>query len=224
MDIRVKLIRMLLEDTGVNILDSGGKDGRYWQRNQRIGHTIKDWEALPEIEIVDVDENSISIIRNIYHWLKEVLYVTPESEYWEEEFYKWEKTQDSDYGYLDLLRIFFRKRFGDYEEGNTYNYDSSLSQAFDWVYNDDEEIIAIRIHNGCDIRGGYTKPRFFKADDWRFMLYGDFVIKCEKCGKMWEGYEGYYIDDKNPIFIDMDVYEETGKLIHKGCGGELKIY
>ena len=59
---------------------------------------------------------------------------------------------------------------GDIQAGNTYNDASLLSQVFqyvDWVEpNTEQAFIAIQIHNGADVRGGYTRPVVFSYKEW----------------------------------------------------------
>ena len=52
---------------------------------------------------------------------------------------------------------------------NTYNDDCILSQTLQIIYSDsifesDNQIIALSIHNGADVRGGYTDFKIFGAD------------------------------------------------------------
>lgn len=57
---------------------------------------------------------------------------------------------------------------GTLEEGepmciNTYNGEDALSQVLQYVLfsGDAGEFVILQIHGGCDVRGGYTKPRVF---------------------------------------------------------------
>ena len=56
---------------------------------------------------------------------------------------------------------------------NSYNYENALSQVFQyiWFEYDYDEYIAISIHNGCDIRGGYTDIHIFKVE-WSEEMWG----------------------------------------------------
>jgi hypothetical protein len=50
---------------------------------------------------------------------------------------------------------------------NSYNCDSCLSQVIQFVYAGDfyeDNIIALSIHNGADVRGGYTDYKIFSGD------------------------------------------------------------
>jgi hypothetical protein len=55
---------------------------------------------------------------------------------------------------------------------NTYNGESDLSQCYvwevygeniaDWVY-DDDALMVVYAHTGCDVRGGYAYPLFLRC-------------------------------------------------------------
>ena len=55
---------------------------------------------------------------------------------------------------------------------NTYNGESDLSQVLQgsrikiFVDGQYEDYYLIQIHNGCDVRGGYTDAKLFKANQW----------------------------------------------------------
>ena len=58
----------------------------------------------------------------------------------------------------------FKKDIGVF---NSYNCDSCLSQVIQFVYAGDfyeDNIIALSIHNGADVRGGYTDYKIFSGD------------------------------------------------------------
>ena len=48
-DIKKTIYKMLTENTGTHFLDSGGANGRNWQRNQT--KTIKDFQDEPEAKL-----------------------------------------------------------------------------------------------------------------------------------------------------------------------------
>jgi hypothetical protein len=49
MKIENLVYKMLTTSTGIALMDSGGDDGRAWQRN--IKRTLKDFENDPEVEL-----------------------------------------------------------------------------------------------------------------------------------------------------------------------------
>lgn len=68
--------------------------------------------------------------------------------------------------YLDTLGINI------YRTWNTYNGDSDLSQTLQGsniIINDDEYVL-IQIHNGADVRGGYTDAKLFKVTEEHYSM------------------------------------------------------
>ena len=84
---------------------------------------------------------------------------------------------------------------------NTYNWENLLSQGLQFLtfYDENEDMyIILQIHNGCDIRGGYTKPRFFKVleEDYFFLAMSDVHAYCD-CKSLYSDDSGYHwYDDK----------------------------
>ena len=90
------------------------------------------------------------------------------SKYWlelMEEFPAWLAKQEDEEG--NPLHEPFGGIYGDGEifTTNTYNYECVLDQTIQFTYfsNDGGEYIALQIHGGADVRGGYTKPRIFSV-------------------------------------------------------------
>lgn len=173
------LAGMLKENTGTHFLDSGGAYGRHWQRNQ-----VRDFEAEKESSLEF--EPSITVIHNTYHWLKERCHFEPELDaLFHGEFLKEVVDPDDDKHWLELMEEFpewlakYEDEDGDtiygvstgfYGEGepitiNTYNEEELLSQILQFKYfcNEQGEFIALQVHGGADVRGGYTKPRIFSV-------------------------------------------------------------
>ena len=87
---------------------------------------------------------------------------------------------------------------GPYSEGepwteNTYNGECILSQTLQYISCtiDNECIIILQVHGGCDVRGGYTEPRVFDGGD-EFLIYNDATIGCVRCGASWFTDDGYH--------------------------------
>lgn len=91
---------------------------------------------------------------------------------------------------------------GMYDQGepftvNTYNGEDALSQTLQytvWEY-EGESYVALQIHGGADVRGGYTAPKIFNigSDDGvaYFLMNADATCTCDQCGA------GWYTDDAN---------------------------
>ncbi len=174
------LARMLRENTGVHVLDSGGGNGRAWQHNLSVDFA-KTPDSTIEFELSRDEALWINVTHDLFHWLSEAVEYdrrmtrhlryfgkTPdfEKESWFEvvrEFpewlaKRWKCQVRGLYGEREPLTIY------------TYNDGSFTSQDFQFTYfqcaggpHDGEELAAIFIHNGCDARGGFTDPVVFKA-------------------------------------------------------------
>ena len=169
--------QMLTENTGRHMLDSGGSNGRYWQRNQ--GRVFEsDPETVSEFSIYQYKEQQpeldISITHNLYHWLTQRL---DYSERIDEIFQwfcnrksqvdlSWDQNIDNFFNFTKPSSICGSSPTGGY----TYNEPQNLLSQ-DIVFNQfttDHDLVILRIHNGADARGGFTNPRVFECDDELF--------------------------------------------------------
>jgi len=175
---------MLTENTGRHMLDSGGAQGRHWQRNQG-----RDFEAEPEtlaeFSIWKPQDHEpkieIQITHNLYHWMAEKLEY---NERVDSIFHKyanrksqvdlhWPTNIENFTKYFNASSIHGTKPMG----ANTYNGECLLSQDLQYTQfsTDFGDLVAIQIHNGADARGGYTKPRIFDCDE-SFFYYTDATL------------------------------------------------
>ena len=174
---------MLTENTGSHFLDSGGTDGRMWQRNQK--KTIEDFENEEE-ESYQLDAKYKEIYRtvSVFHYLtnnleiddicEEFNKIQDESNNWDADVSvhgvskeAWSyllNTHDDDNGWEELTVQ---------RTWNTYDGESDLSQILQGanLTINDEQYILIQIHNGADARGGYTDAKLFKMEDCRIHEY-----------------------------------------------------
>lgn len=206
-----QIAEMMTESTGVHILDSGGVGGRHWQNNRRV----LDFRNIPELAIDYYNDGDISITINIFHFLTKHLVIDDNTKKFNAEFQKLAKIY-SEESWFELMDI-----FGDdllalgYKVSpmfNTYNNGSILSQdiqGFTFYKDDDmewEPYICFQLHNGADIRGGYTKPRIFKiADLYQFLLDQNHINAFCGCTEVYTddgGYHWYHDDTENKITDD----------------------
>lgn len=159
--LRDRIAQALTENTGTHFLDSGGENGRAWQRN--AGKTAADFAAEPR---ATVDQWGITI--STFHYLADALELaddhpaaelladiadTHPAEPWGE--------------IVEILREYVEAEGGTTTETwNTYNHEwdrlSQVLQGFTLTMPDDERaILCVQIHNGADVRGGYTRPYLF---------------------------------------------------------------
>ena len=230
--------KMLTENTGRHICDSGGAYGRHWEKNQG-----RDFEAEPptlaEFSIYQHKEQSeldIQITHNLYHWL------TSRLDYSErvDNIFTWYCNRKSQVdlswqqniaNFLDYLKP--DSICGDRPMGeNTYNGDCLLSQTIQ--YNqfsiDNIDLVLLEIHGGCDVRGGYTKPRVFECDESLFdycqaSLYAENTLDQQQEIMPWgtkDNSHSWYTDDGYNFYgneyNDLKTYNVTDDPQLKGKG------
>lgn len=180
----------LLEDTGKHMLDSGDAYGRHWQQNRKN----PPWER-PEYRVEDE-----YVVHNLYHYMVRQLRRTSHSVIIEKALYafaysdEYERTawnaciadfieQSHNFEYMpsdvleeDELRDFayMVEEFDtDVIHWNTFNQENhTLSQDIQAVSLDGihGEHVIVQVHNGADIRGGYTAPRVYRQHDILFPM------------------------------------------------------
>jgi hypothetical protein len=219
---------MLTESTGSALCDSGGDSGRHWQRNQK--RTIQDFINDPECSLETYEykngEWELSPTINIFHKATHSLdldnlcdeFNSMTVENWNSDYYG-----VSSEGF-DWLEDRGFKAIG--EAYNSYNGDSILSQVVQGQqlqYQGDDYIL-LQIHNGADIRGGYTDAKLFKldVDNIMFSEYcsfaygeGDDDVIDYACGE-WLSRDGRYIDRSDLNLIAQKIGKKTidGGLIY----------
>ena len=162
---------MLTENTGKAMCDSGGTDGRMWQKNQK--KTIEDFEnEVEELYQLDAKYKEIHRTVSVFHYLTNSLEIDDICEHFnklQNENDNW--NADGDFYGVSLQAGNFLNILNNVEiqrSWNTYNGDSDLSQILQGsnLTIDDEEYILIQIHNGADARGGYTDAKLFKCEEY----------------------------------------------------------
>jgi len=214
----------LTENTGRHFLDSGGAHGRHWEENQEN----PPWEK-PQFEVYDsfaVKNIYYHMTENLQRdrtavALEMGLYALGYSDRFDRE--SWLSTMEIFAESLDELT--FTDWKGEYQLPetvadelaglrslgtdnpfvfNTYNSEfGSISQHIQCVgfgngpYPD---YWMVSVHGGCDIRGGYTAPRVYKAEYGHPMTH-EFSYYCENCG--WSNAESCvaYGDDTELIHL-----------------------
>ncbi|NOQ37574.1 hypothetical protein GQ472_01670 [archaeon] len=163
------ILSLMVEDTGANLLDSGGAYGRHYERNQQV----KDWTAVKDLSF-----DEFGYTRNLFPFLVQQLDINPESQKLQGQFDRMSAKSDEPYlsdmeQFLEKLAKDGRLESDDYlvtEKPtviNTYNAESALSQILQYALFmvDGEYYVILQVHNGCDARGGYTKPKIFAVPD-----------------------------------------------------------
>ena len=188
--------KMLMTNTGKHFLDSGGAEGRNWQRNQR--KTINDFNNEPEEKIsFDAKYKEIQREVSVFHYLSELEIdsicekfnkIQKKSDNWDSEYYGVSRQAES---YLNTFEV---EKFSSW---NTYNGESDLSQVLQGATMEieGEFYFLIQIHQGADVRGGYTDAYLFKSANFNDGLIHQYL---------WESKDSYQLIEE----IE-DEYHET---------------
>lgn len=187
------IYEMLMTNTGKHFLDSGGGEGRNWQRNQR--KTIEDFYNEEEEKILfDAKYKEIYREVSVFHYLSELdlNYICNEfnaintnADNWDSDFYGVSREAES---YLNTFEI---KHFRSW---NTYNGDSDLSQVLQGATMEieGEFYFLIQIHGGADVRGGYTDAYLFKSSDFNDGLIHQYLWEYKDSAQLMEEIEEEY--------------------------------
>ena len=205
---------MITENTGKHFADSGDAYGRHWERNQKksiedfineksetyafdgsyLYRTVSIFHALSQFDLDSICEKFNELNKNCQDWDGEI------------------EGKHSIYGVslkaVDYLKNNFEVKVK--YTFNTYNHDSDFGQVLQISHLtiDEEDYYLVQIHNGCDVRGGYTDAKLFKVYEDTMM---DFAIiehfdSCSlidelECGNVEVIYD--YIDNNKTWDIDI---------------------
>lgn len=180
------LAAMFTENTGRHFLDSGGAYGRAWERNQ--GKVVEDFVAAPSTTI-DWKYECYSI--NMFQWLLANLTYDPIMQRRYELV-----TMGSEDPHLYDAEVFAAKMHDGHKSEcrsfNSYNGESLLDGVIQGVLfnRGGDQYIALQIHGGCDVRGGYTAPRMFQMNDADYWWDETIEFFCQNDECKW-GHDGY---------------------------------
>lgn len=151
--------KLLKENTGTHFLDGGGDSNRHWQNNatrnfnkeprilwDNYGYSVNIYHYLCDILSTDHNTRRINsfIKRNNLHWVREVEEEITNKDFMSHEIEDWSELY------------------------NTYNYTENISQTllFQTFYINGEMYVLLQVHQGADVRGGYTQTRCFKLNGY----------------------------------------------------------
>lgn len=189
--IKQLIFSMLTENTGKALCDSGGDGGRNWERNQK--KSFSDFEKAPSVEFElsfsgyesdgkgkltekeysEIDSNEIEFSVSLFHYLPTVI---EEDELCEEfnalPVLDWDGEA---YGVSKRGEKWLKAHGFEYDESwNSYNGEESISQTLQGTelrYSGSiGEYVLLQIHNGADVRGGYTNAKLFKYKAFQEMI------------------------------------------------------
>jgi hypothetical protein len=211
------ILDMLTENTGRHMLDSGSIYGYNYDSNKAINQKPRAWIAYG------------SPVMNVYYHLYSSLWLDEDTQASFDEYVK-EHDPDNDTSWEDLLNAWCQYHGHEAKSGDiTYNYENLLSTGYMWFdieLNNGNDIVCVRTHNGCDIRGGYSSPRFFEPrhfDFANFLTINVVSLYCEESDCDFSVTNDYG-DGKWRDFEDKqyDIAEdENGNLLCPLCGNIL---
>ena len=182
---------MLQTSTGTDMLDSGGLYGRHWQRNRLITDFRKTKPLFVNVSTYN-GKMEVSFTLSVFHYLTSFLEVNEKTDRWNKDFKEFcDREDNQDSGYPALCEEFVSRLYqlGEIknEESSGFNSDNGedmLSQVIQGEYFEGEypKYILLQIHQGCDVRGGYTAPRVFRIKDFEYfaMAARELTVSC-KC-------------------------------------------
>tara|TARA_R100000781_G_scaffold58158_1_gene37490 strand:- start:1206 stop:1907 length:702 start_codon:yes stop_codon:yes gene_type:complete len=211
------IYRMLTENTGTHFLDSGGNSNRHWQRNQN--KTLQDFINEDEqIFEVDTENNEVLRIVSVFHYLAgsgsclefdEICNEFNELQDNPSDEIRWEKWADFEIHGVFQSGADYLEVFEDFEierSWNTYNGESDLSQVLQGanITINGESYVIIQIHNGADVRGGYTNAKLFKLNEFQGGI-NEYILEYMDSYYLIEELE--YIDKMTDYWDSSKVYE-----------------
>lgn len=209
------IFSMLTENTGVHMCDSGGDNGRMWQRN--ANKCVADFENEPqELYQYDPKYNEIYRTVSVFHYLTNNLEVDNIAFRFNElntNAKDWEADCKEDCASLygvslnAWLNLVTENEVEVQRSWNTYNGDSDLSQILQGanLTINEEHYILIQIHGGADARGGYTDAKLFKCGDYMDGMIHEYLREYADNYETLEELE--YIDSMTDYWNESKVYE-----------------
>lgn len=176
------LFEMFTENTGTHLLDSGGDNGRHWQRNQGrdVDSFINEPQAVLKIEKGRLGYSTEWEI-SAFHICREGLdfdslckrFNSMPVNDWHGEYYGVSAMGQE---WLDAKGFEFKNSF------NTYNGEWAGSQTLQGTELEIglERYVLLQVHGGADVRGGYTDARLFTYDHYREGIFDSCSFSIEK--------------------------------------------
>jgi hypothetical protein len=152
-------------NSGKHFLDSGDYYGRHYDKPPIT-------EQTPLVSIETWGNSEVNATIDTARFLDETCEVDSEIQ---SNFDAWAALEEnSELSWFEAGETFATKILGlkQLARDNTYNGENDLSQTYvwevyageddgDWIYNDDA-LMVVYAHTGCDVRGGYAYPLFLR--------------------------------------------------------------
>lgn len=161
-----KLASMFTANTGRHMLDSGNAYGRNFERH--AGKTVADFLNAPDQGISEYGNPWL----DAFHYLNQSLRYAPTLDASYADFdgrYPNAPYSETLEAWLETLGVDVENRetYGGVWGYNTYESEYDLltqTLAYTFFELNDTSYVALQVHGGCDVRGGYTQPAIFEGD------------------------------------------------------------
>jgi hypothetical protein len=222
------IIDKLLKEPITHYLgDSGGAYGYQYEKNQKEGYLTG---LNPVEEYTNGNERTIEITIPIYDFLTYNLSKSEDTSNFEKELFKAFKENGFEPSEIYEVEEYLKSTEGIEETGllpikyyNTYNGEEFLSQTllFCIFSANENDYVLLEVHNGCDVRSGYTSLQLFKIKDTEYFITGisDRFCQCE-CGL--NDYTIYGSDDPSDSSGNYITPEEIYKRTYIDNEGNLR--
>lgn len=206
---------MLKENTGEHFLDSGMALNRSWQQNQ-----LRDFQD-EDAATICFSHDYIEYTKNVFHFLCEALEYNPDLNAMLDKMAEEDAEANEKYDLMswnelrDQFHVWLNKQ--EKYEGlvcfemtvNTYNNEDALSQVILYTQFtiDSVQYVALQIHGGADVRGGYTAPRIFAlTDEYSLAFNADGSISCENDHYWQTDDTSNWYEDGSSAGINLEMY------------------
>lgn len=209
-DTQQVLSEMMVENTGKHFLDSGGDNGRNWQKNKAVADMGFDFRDAEPVTLCG--RWYIEYTVNVYKFLEHHLEFNAELQKQFDEYIPSNHT--AVYGDAFDFACDFRGGTGLFGEGdpivhNSYNVDGcKLSQVIQFVqWHDDDfgDCCFLQLHNGADVRGGYTDFKAFTINgfsEYPLLDTARGYIFCDSCDSRWYAEGSRWIQNEGCINLN----------------------
>lgn len=200
-EIKELVYSMLIENTGIHMLDSGFDNGRHWQQNQT--KTLEDFEKEPSVDFdaTDVTQSTeIELSISVFHYLTNGglelddlcrEYNASHCDDWDGDYYGVSTEQ------MKWLNKNMFEQEHEQSSFNTYNGESNLSQVLQGTVlrRGVDHYVLLQVHGGADVRGGYTDAKLFYLPEE--YMPSEIVNGTIDGVYVDTGYNGYSLTDDN---------------------------
>lgn len=171
--------------------DSGGAYGYQYERNRENGY-LTGLNPVDEYTDEEAGERSLDVTIPVYDFLTYNLVKDETTVGLEQQLFNELKLAGIEpYEIFEVADFLNNDMFtgihldNKVEYVNTYNYEEYISQTllYALISNGYDWFVLLEVHNGCDVRSGYTKPQLFRVKDWENFVTGMYDRKTEcDCG------------------------------------------